>query len=98
MGLKIIIIIIILIYSSIPYKNLRARGAENLIKKLIFIIDNFCIALFSGAHKLIALYNILLHFSKLGKKKNAHKACKHFRVANLSARIAVSLVYFNCVL
>ena len=25
----------------------------------IIIIDNFCIALFSGVHKLIALYNIL---------------------------------------
>ena len=26
------------------------------------MIDNFCIALFSGARKLIALYNILQHF------------------------------------
>ena len=28
----------------------------------IIIIDNFCIALFSGVHKLTALYNILQHF------------------------------------
>ena len=29
---------------------------------IIIIIDNFCIALFSGVPKLIALYNILQHF------------------------------------
>ena len=29
---------------------------------IIIIIDNFCIALFSGVHKLTALYNILQHF------------------------------------
>ena len=29
---------------------------------LILIIDNFCIALFSGVHKLPALYNTLQHF------------------------------------
>ena len=29
---------------------------------IIIIIDNFCIALFSGVHKLIALYNILQYF------------------------------------
>ena len=29
---------------------------------LILIIDNVCIALFSGVHKLPALYNILQHF------------------------------------
>ena len=29
---------------------------------LIIIIDNFCIALFSGVPKLIALYTILQHF------------------------------------
>ena len=28
----------------------------------IIIIDNFCIALFSGVPKLTALYNILQHF------------------------------------
>ena len=29
---------------------------------IIIIIDNFCIALFSGVHKITALYNILQHF------------------------------------
>ena len=29
---------------------------------LIIVIDNFCIALFSGAHNRSALYNILQHF------------------------------------
>ena len=29
---------------------------------IIIIIDNFSIALFSGVHKLTALYNILQHF------------------------------------
>ena len=29
---------------------------------ITIITDNFCIALFSGVHKLTALYNILQHF------------------------------------
>ena len=29
---------------------------------IIIIIDNFCIVIFSGVHKLTALYNILQHF------------------------------------
>ena len=29
---------------------------------IIIIIDNFCIPLFSGVHKLTALYNTLQHF------------------------------------
>ena len=29
---------------------------------IIIIIDNFCIALFSGVPKLTALYNVLQHF------------------------------------
>ena len=29
---------------------------------VIIIIDNFCLALFFGVHKLTALYNILQHF------------------------------------
>ena len=29
---------------------------------IIIIIDNFCIALFSGVPRLTALYNILQHF------------------------------------
>ena len=29
---------------------------------IMMIIDNFCILLFSGLHKLIALYNILRYF------------------------------------
>ena len=32
------------------------------IYALIVIIDNFCIALVSGVHKLTVLYNILQHF------------------------------------
>ena len=32
------------------------------VKIIIIIIDNFCIALFSGVHKFTALYNILQHF------------------------------------
>ena len=32
------------------------------IHVIIIIIDNFCIALSSGVHKLTALYNILQHF------------------------------------
>ena len=42
------------------------RGSCNVI---IIIIDNFCIALFSGVHKLTALYNILQH---LGFTKVIH--------------------------
>ena len=33
-----------------------------LTDQIIIIIDNFCIALFSGTPKLTALYNILQHF------------------------------------
>ena len=33
-----------------------------LIIIIIIIIDNFCIVIFSGVHKLTALYNILQHF------------------------------------
>ena len=33
-----------------------------LLIAFIIIIDNFCIALFSGVHKITALYNILQHF------------------------------------
>ena len=33
-----------------------------MISMLIIIIDNFCLALFSGVPKLTALYNILQHF------------------------------------
>ena len=35
---------------------------------IIIIIDNFCIAVFSGVHKLTAPYNILQHFVKLIEK------------------------------
>ena len=40
---------------------------ENIVQThavliIIIIIDNFCIALFSGVPKLTALYNILQHF------------------------------------
>ena len=33
-----------------------------LLFAFIIIIDHFCIALFSGVHKITALYNILQHF------------------------------------
>ena len=33
-----------------------------MIMIIIIIIDNFCVALFSGVPKLTALYNILQHF------------------------------------
>ena len=33
-----------------------------IITIIIIIIDNFCIALFSGVHKLTALYNIFKIF------------------------------------
>ena len=32
------------------------------VRRIVVIIDNFCIALFFGVHKLTALYNILRHF------------------------------------
>ena len=41
------------------FTNLFIQTAKNTI---IIIIDNFCIALFSGVPKLTALYNILQHF------------------------------------
>ena len=43
---------------------------------IIIIIDNICIALFSDAHKLTALYNILQHFlseNKIIKGNNDHE-------------------------
>ena len=45
-------------------KNSYRKYKSYVINKLviIIIIDNFCIALFSGVPKLTALYNILQHF------------------------------------
>ena len=43
----------------LPPRATRTPG-ERLCQ--IIIIDNFCIVLFSGVHKLTALYNILQHF------------------------------------
>ena len=42
---------------------------------LIIIIDNLCIALFSGVHKLTAQTNVLRHWfsKKIKKKKNLSK-------------------------
>ena len=40
----------------------RGDGRRQSYFYVIIIIDNFCIALFSGVHKLTALYNILRHF------------------------------------
>ena len=40
-----------------------ARGNNKMI------IDNFCTGLFSGVHKITALYNILQHFLSRGKNR-----------------------------
>ena len=42
-------------------------AAYAVARVITIIIDNFCIALFSGVHKLTALYNILQHY--LSEKK-----------------------------
>ena len=48
---------------SLYYRVERAASVfNNNKKKKIIIIDNFCIALFSGLPILTALYNILQHF------------------------------------
>ena len=39
-----------------------AKGNKDIDIIIIIIIDNVCIALFSGVPKLTALYNILQHF------------------------------------
>ena len=39
-----------------------SRASASMLIIIMIIIDNFCIALFSGVPKLIALYNILQHF------------------------------------
>ena len=42
------------------------------------MLDNFCIALFSGVHKLTALYNILRHFlHEVRKEKIEVSMCKN---------------------
>ena len=46
--------------SLLRHCKVRRQTAVQLI--IIIIIDNFCIALFSGVPKLTALYNILQHF------------------------------------
>ena len=43
------------------FEELNPEGCV-LLQLMIIIIDNFCIALFSGVPKLTALYNILQHF------------------------------------
>ena len=42
------------------------------MRMLIIITDNFCIALFSGVHKLTVLYNILQHFLSENKYLKVH--------------------------
>ena len=64
--LEILIGILYCPVCSFPVRNSafivpRRRSAAGEYR-LIIIIDNFCIALFSGVHKLTALYNILQHF------------------------------------
>ena len=57
------IIILIIIKVSVQRKVL-SRGTipSAYIIMMMIIIDNFCIAQFSGLPKLTALYNILQHF------------------------------------
>ena len=43
------------------FEELNPEGCV-LLQLMIIIVDNFCIALFSGVPKLTALYNILQHF------------------------------------
>ena len=38
------------------------------IMLIIVIIDNFCVVLFSGLHRLPALYNIFQHLSTLSEE------------------------------
>ena len=51
--------------ASAPFLIILRAGAHAVF--IIIIIDNFCIALFSGVHKLTALYNILQHFLSIFK-------------------------------
>ena len=53
-------------------QSLRDRDRETERVEIIIIIDNFCIALFSGVPKLTAFYNILQHFCKF-HKDNTYK-------------------------
>ena len=55
------IIIMIIIKVSVQRKLL-SGGTIPSAYIIMIIIDNFCIALFSGVPKLTALYNILQHF------------------------------------
>ena len=48
--------------------NLKLNVIMICLLSLIIIIDNFCIALFSGVPKLTALYNILQHFLSFTNK------------------------------
>ena len=45
-------------WAAAPFLIILRAGAHAVF--IIIIIDNFCIALFSGVHKLTALYNIVL--------------------------------------
>ena len=49
-------------YSAIMYELLLLLLYTFATGIIIIIIDNFCIALFSGVPKLTTLYNILQHF------------------------------------
>lgn len=48
--------------SSIPLRRTRLNVFDFGVIIIIIITDSFCIVLFSGAHKLTALNNILRHF------------------------------------
>ena len=42
--------------------NIAAGSVVKACRKVIIIIDTFCVALFSGVPKLAVLYGILQHF------------------------------------
>ena len=48
--------------SNIEKVLIKSKGITDIIIVIIIIIDNLCIALFSGVPILTALYNILQHF------------------------------------
>ena len=50
-------------WAAAPFLIILRAGAHAVFIIILIIIDNFGIALFSGVHKLTALYNIVLqHF------------------------------------
>ena len=50
-----------IVFVRVPLQH-HCDVADGMVVDYIIIIDNFCIALFSGVPKLNALYNMLHHF------------------------------------